>query len=119
MDNVYDGCPAVMSDGRFLTDWNGATRRNEYVKHINSLVRDDDYREFLQHNAEDIMNREWSYLKNENQCKENGCVHVYPTRQVPQTFPIENTSFTQMTVNPNNRDSFPCKNLKDYRLHSN
>ena len=118
MDNVYSSCPALMSDGRFLTDWNGSTRRNEYIKHINDLVRDDDYRVFLQQNGSNILNKEWNYLVTENGCKENGCVHQYPTRMPPQLFSDEVKAFNQMSTNPNLKPNFPCKNLKDYRLHS-
>ena len=48
-------CPAKMDDGRYLQDFRSATRRDQYNKYINGIVRDDDYRLYLQQNGELIM----------------------------------------------------------------
>lgn len=52
MDNIFKSCPPKMEDGRFLTDYRTDSARNQYIKSINGLVRDDDYRIFLQQNTE-------------------------------------------------------------------
>ena len=62
MDNYYRNCPAKMDDGRFITNYKSSTCNNEYIKYVNGIVRDDDYRLFLQLNADKIMDSEWLYL---------------------------------------------------------
>jgi len=80
MDNYYKGCPPKMSDGRFLTDYRTAGTREQYIKTINGFVRDDEYRMFLQTNADRIIDRERHYIKVKNSCPTLTCVHKYPTR---------------------------------------
>ena len=53
---------------------------NEYIKYTNGIVRDDDYRLFLQTNAEKMMDSEWLFLRENYSCFNNACVHNYPLR---------------------------------------
>jgi len=85
-DNFFKGCPAVMEDARFLTDYQTSDRRNEYIKYINDIVRDDQYRLFLQLNGEAIIKRERDYNLVNNKCHANACVHNYPLRSLPRHF---------------------------------
>ena len=79
MDNYFQSCLPMMEDqGRQLGDFKTATRRNEYIKYINDIWRDDQYRLFLQLNGKQIMDREWNYHKENNSCWVNECVHNYP-----------------------------------------
>jgi hypothetical protein len=80
MDNFFQSCPAKMSDGRFLADYRSANTRDQYIKTINGFVRDDEYRWFLQQNANSIMNKEWEILKEKNSCPTKVCVNQFPTR---------------------------------------
>jgi hypothetical protein len=114
MDNFFKGCPAKMSDGRLFTDYRTATRREEYVKYINDIVRDDDYRMFLQKNTDKITENEWEYLKKNKRCFVNNCVHNYPTRVVPPMFVEERNNYNQAAMK---KATFKCQNLEDYRLH--
>jgi hypothetical protein len=115
MNNYFKDCPAKMDDSRQFTDWRTATRREEYVKHINGIVRDDEYRVFLQKNAEKIMNGEWSYLKKNANCWKNGCTHNYPTRMDPAKFVEERSAHDE--ANKSGNGKFQCAAEKDYRLH--
>jgi hypothetical protein len=119
MDNYYRECPGIMSDGRIFTDWRLATRRNEYIKYINNITRDDDYRMFLQENTDDILSNEWTYNKKNVDCHENSCIHVYPTRSLPQYFKQEINDF-----NSHFNSSIPkyvkeCPVYDDYRMTPN
>ena len=85
MDNFFHNCPPKMSDqGRHLSDFQSSTRRDEYIKYVNDITRDDQYRLFLQSNGKEIMDREWAYHNKNNRCWDNVCIHNYPTRSLPR-----------------------------------
>ena len=86
MDNYYSNCPPKMDDGRFLTNYKTSSCYNEYIKYMNGIVRDDDYRLFLQLNADKIMDSEWLHLRKNDSCWNNACVHKYPLRMDPRLF---------------------------------
>lgn len=116
MDNYYRNCPAQMNDGRFLENFKSDTCVNEYIKFTNNITRDDDYRLFLQLNADKIMDSEWLYLRKNNSCWNNACVHNYPLRMDPRSFSQErenaNSLFTKKEL-PNN---LKCNKFSDYRM---
>ena len=114
MDNFYKQCPPVMSDGRMFTDYRSDVRVNEYVKNLNKIYRDDEYRRFLQDNAEDILDKQWEYEKERNSCWVNECVHNYPTRVYPACQVKERKS-ANMKHNKNPGQKFECQKYKDYR----
>jgi len=121
MDNYFQNCPPMMADqGRHLGDYKTATRRNEYIKYINNVWRDDQYRLFLQMNGKDILDREWEYHKKRDSCWTNECVHKYPTRTNPRHFQQEREAYDSIN-NPNtNKLMAPmrqCKKYEDYRLN--
>jgi len=70
--------------GRHLTDFKSSTRRDEYIKYINDIWRDDQYRLFLQLNGSEIRKRDWDWNRKNNSCWVNDCVHNYPTRVNPR-----------------------------------
>ena len=81
MDNFYCHCPAKMQEGsRFLTEYKNDTSVNEYIKHINGIWRDDDYRDYLQANGATILCRERVYLNKKYNCKSTYQIHNFPTR---------------------------------------
>jgi len=104
MDNYYQKCPPMMSDGRLFTDFRTATRREETNKYINNIVRDDEYRLFLEQNAEVIMDNIWDYNKKTKNCWQNECIHNYPTRAFPPWFVDERKAYNQLTLPDNKRD---------------
>ena len=77
MDNYFKDCPPKMDDGRYLTDFRPTSIREQFIKSINGIVRDDEYRNFLQKNGESIIDREWSALRKTQSCHTNECVHIY------------------------------------------
>jgi hypothetical protein len=97
MDNYFQNCPPMMNDGgRHLGDFKLATRSNEYIKYINDIWRDDQYRLFLQSNGRKILDNEWQYHKKNNRCFVNECVHKYPTRQSPRQFVQEMETYNSL-----------------------
>jgi hypothetical protein len=112
-DNYFKGCPAKMGDARFLTDYRSSTTRDQYNKHINHIVRDDDYRMFLQKNGANIMDKEWTYLRKNESCWPNECIHIFPTRSTPGML------FEEMNLYDNVREKGcgpKCKPQPDYRV---
>lgn len=120
MDNFFQNCPAKMEDGgRFLSDYQSETRRNEYIKYINDIWRDDQYRLFLQLNGNEMMNKEWMYLKKYNDCWVNDCIHNYPTRSLPRHYWQEMQAYNSIFDTHTNKVFEPlrrCEKFKDYRL---
>lgn len=110
MDNYFKNCPPMMSDGRYMTDWRSDVRANEYVKFVNNITRDDEYRMFLIDNGELFMNTQWDALKNRT-CKNSKCIHNYPTRMLPNMFAMERKA----CINPQLAKTCPV--FKDYRLN--
>lgn len=119
MNNYFQNCPPIMSDGRHFTDWKGATRRNEYIKYINDTIRDDDYRMMLQCNGAKFMDKEWEHYSRKMNCWNNTCIHNYPTRTLPQFFPQELQAFND-SMDPNKpKLRNTCPQFRDYRLNTN
>lgn len=79
MDNKFNTCPAIMSDGRFLSDNRTPTARNEQIKSSLKITRDDEYRTHLQKNATGIASNTWSSLKKNNTCSVGKSIHTYST----------------------------------------
>ncbi len=121
MDNYFQNCPPMMEDqGRHLGDFKTATRRNEYIKYINDIWRDDQYRLFLQLNGKEILDREWAYHKKYNSCWVNDCIHNYPTRQSPRHFAQEREAFDSIYNLRTNKVMEPmrkCTKHRDFRLN--
>lgn len=123
MDNYWKGCPPRMNDGRFLQDFRMPDRREQYIKHINGIVRDDDQRMFYQQNGEMIMDREWDILRKTQSCFTNACIHNYPTRTSPGSNYEELKVYNAVRKNElkKNNKLYPhCKKMPDYRAsHTN
>lgn len=119
-DNFYLNCPAMMEDGgRQLSDYQSETRRNEFIKYVNDIWRDDQYRLFLQKNGKKILDREWAFYRSTASCWMNDCVHNYPTRQDPRQFVQERQAYDSMFNPATNRRLAPmrqCVRYNDYRL---
>jgi hypothetical protein len=115
MDNFFKQCPAKMSDGRLFTDYRTATRREEYVKYINNIVRDDEYRMFQQCNADSIMDGEWKFNKSNKSCQVQECIHTYPTRMYPPWFVEQRLKYDSL-YDPNRKTRYDCSPKPDYRM---
>lgn len=120
MDNFFQNCPPKMQDqGRQLADFQSSTRRDEYIKYVNDITRDDQYRLFLQSNGKEIMDREWSYYNKSARCWDSDCIHNYPTRCLPRHYWQEMQAYNSI-YNPNTHQQMAplrqCTKHTDYRM---
>lgn len=79
MDNRYweNGCPALMQDGRFLTNYVRGAVFDQFIRNLNDIKSAADYRKYLQTEGDNIMNKERIYLMKNNSCSVNGkCVKI-------------------------------------------
>ena len=79
MDNRYwsNGCPALMQDGRFITNYVRTNIIDQVLREMNSIKSSSDYRLFLQKNGDTIINNERNNLIKNNSCDVNGkCVKL-------------------------------------------
>lgn len=116
MDNYYKNCPPRMDDGRFTTNYKSSSNINEYIKYMNGITRDDDYRLFLQINADKLMDSEWLYLRNNDSCWNNACVHHYPLRMDPRAFTQERENANMLFQKKELPNNFKCVDYSDYRM---
>jgi hypothetical protein len=79
MDNRYwsNGCPALMQDGRFITNYVRTSIIDQVVREVNGIKSSNEYRLFLQNNTENIINKERDNLLKNNTCNVDGkCVKL-------------------------------------------
>jgi hypothetical protein len=122
MDNYFKGCPPRMNDGRFITDYRSADNVNLHIMAINGIRRDDDYRCFLQNNAQRIMDNQWNLAKKTQSCQTNACLHNYPTRTNLNMQREELQLYNAVRTNrvKNGDSNYPvCRNGPDYRASKN
>ena len=113
MDNYFKQCPPMMSDGRLFTDYRSTTQREENIKYINGIQNEDEYRMFLQNNADTIINREWQMNDKLKSCKNaNACIHTYPTRVRPAWFVEEMQKYNDKA----RLTKYACVQDKEYRM---
>ena len=62
-NNVYKNCPAKMSDRRFTTYYNSTNELTREIQVINHIPSSNQFRTFLQNNAQTIMNNERAYIR--------------------------------------------------------
>ena len=74
MDNRYfnHGCPALMQDGRFITNYIRGNVFDQFIRNVNDVKTSAEYRQFLQKEGDNILNRERAYLVKNNTCSVNG-----------------------------------------------
>lgn len=113
-DNFFKIGPAKMSDARIFTDYRTATTREEYNKQKKNIVRDDEYRLYLQQNAENIIDNEWQLNKNLYFICNKNCIHNYNTSVNPKTFYVERAKYD--TIYQTNKNLYPCQQFNDFRL---
>ena len=54
-NNKYFNCPARMDDGRAFTDYRPSNTVDDMIRYSNNVMSSYDYRQFLIHNADNIM----------------------------------------------------------------
>lgn len=69
-NNVYykDGCPALMSDGRFVTNYNSSNELTENMRKLNGFNNSNRFRNFMQASGDLFMKAERNHIVKENTC---------------------------------------------------
>ena len=70
-NNKYFDCPARMDDGRAFTDYRPDSTVNDMIRYSNNVMGSNEYRQFLIHNAVNIMNVSNNYTSSKMGC--NSC----------------------------------------------
>ena len=70
-DNKYFNCPARMDDGRTFTDYRPSSTVDDMIRYSNNIMGSNDYRQFLIHNAKNIMEINNNYTESKVGC--NSC----------------------------------------------
>jgi len=70
-NNVYfkDDCPALMSDGRFITYYNSSNELTEAMRKMNGFKSANQFRTFMQNNGDLFMASERKYIIDKNTCE--------------------------------------------------
>ncbi|AKI80217.1 hypothetical protein QJ850_gp482 [Acanthamoeba polyphaga mimivirus] len=63
-----NGCPAIMSDGRFITNYNSSNELTEEMRKLNKIKSPNEFRLFLQNNGDKFMEAERNHLLRNNSC---------------------------------------------------
>jgi len=61
-------CPAKMSDGRLHTNYMLNSKLVSYIKEVNGIKNDTEFRHFMQKNGTAIINKEREFLKKNKTC---------------------------------------------------
>ena len=115
-DNYFTECPAVMNYST-LTDYRSPHRREQYIRNLNKLVTEHEYRLFLQQNATGLLNNEWEYLNRNFNCRPNPCLHnPTETRTTNDLMKDEVTNYTKVRTGKEQASKFKCQALDDMNL---
>jgi hypothetical protein len=61
-NNKYFDCPARMDDGRTFTDYRPSNTVDDMIRYSNNVMSSFEYRQFLIHNADNIMKINQEYI---------------------------------------------------------
>jgi hypothetical protein len=61
-NNKYFDCPARMDDGRTFTDYRPSNTVDDMIRYSNNVMSSYEYRQFLIHNADNIMKINHEYI---------------------------------------------------------
>jgi hypothetical protein len=96
MDNRYFkyNCPALMNDGRFLTNYTRSSTFDQFIRNENNINSAQDYKNYLQQNGEVIMNNVKAYLNETNTCVVKGqCLPLNPSIEGDKPYKTEQCNF--------------------------
>jgi hypothetical protein len=103
MNNYYSDFPAMMSDGRVLSNWQPTAVLNDQIRTRENLRTNTEYRQYLQKNATSIMDFDKSIA-----CQQTGCSHAYvPSKPPHQKDLLADPPFVNKRVNR----TFPINQL--------
>ncbi len=114
-DNFFKNCPAVM-DYSMMTDYRQPYQREEYIRNINAISDEYQYRAFLQKNTGKILDAEWNYMTEEYSCNANMCLHNYPTTSTNKAHAEEMKLYNAIKTGKVDPAQFKCEKKENYRM---
>ena len=75
-NNKYFDCPARMDDGRTFTDYRPSYSVDDMIRYSNNVMGSYDYRQFLIHNADNIMSVNNEYTADKVGCKTCNAINI-------------------------------------------
>ena len=113
-----------------INDHKSATRREEEIKYINGIKRDDVMRTVYQQNGNTILKRIEQFNNENRMCKPINNIHKYPTRVTPSSFAEELKAYNQRALqvpqpdptsqtlrfNATKIDSIKCNDMENYKM---
>jgi hypothetical protein len=75
MNNFHPNAPALMSDGRSFSNWQPTAVLNEQIRKREKLQSNWAYRQYLQNNANSIIEFDQSTA-----CHQTGCPYAYVSK---------------------------------------
>lgn len=74
MDNRYYkyGCPPLMNDGRFISNYVRSSTFDQYIKNLNNINSSHKFRHYIQNNGYEIINNIKGYYRENNTCSVEG-----------------------------------------------
>lgn len=61
-------CPALMSDGRFVTNYISTSKLVANLKEMNNITDENEFRLFLQKNSLNLINKQKNFLLQNKMC---------------------------------------------------
>jgi len=93
-------CPPLMSDGQYVTDYRPSCDVHDLIIKQNNLPNSYEYRQFMIHNANNLMNINRQYYINKNQC--NSCQFFQPDPNGSEVFWDKYTAWMGYKRSPSN-----------------
>jgi len=87
MDNYFQQCPPMMSDGRLFTDYRSSQVREELFRYDNCVTSENEARTLRIDNGSKILDRDWNYDRMTKSCfPAKVCFHKNPKTQVTNVY---------------------------------
>jgi hypothetical protein len=105
-DNRYFqyGCPPLMNDGRFITNYGRSSTFDQYIRTLNNINSTHEYRHFIQNNGHNIINNMKAFHRENNTCSVEGkCLPIINQRNVLTTNEFYDGVVPPSTEKPDNK----------------
>jgi len=105
MDNRYYnyGCPPLMNDGRFLSNYVRASVFDQFIRTSNNIETGHDFRHYLQNNGAEIMNNLKAHFRETSTCSVEGKCLPLSGSTLPEikAQPLKNLWYEELLDNTN------------------
>ena len=79
-NNIHFDFPPIMSDGRNFASWQPGAEINKSIRKENNIVSNSQYRNYLVHNADQIIK-----LNQQEACDDCGCCNIQQSQRTTNT----------------------------------